>query len=207
MPLSDRILDILAGSPGLSDRELTNLLFSPSTHPSQINQECRLLAQAGQLVRRSQDGLIRNFVGAAATALPSDPIPVSLPETSASDFISEDQVKQAVKSWLESDGWFAEVKWGRDRGIDILATRTGQRWIVEAKGLGSLPAMRVNYFIAMLGETLQRMNDPKARYSIALPDVAQFRGLWERLPALAKSRTGISMLLVGPDGSVRHLTN
>lgn len=35
------------------------------------------------------------------------------------------------------------------------------------------------------------MNDSEARYSIALPDLEQFRRLWERLPKLAKERTTI----------------
>jgi hypothetical protein len=62
--------------------------------------------------------------------------------------------------------------------------------------------MRVNYFVAILGEMLQRMDDPNARYSIALPDLAQFRGLWERLPRLAKTRTRISALFVDAKGHV-----
>jgi hypothetical protein len=37
--------------------------------------------------------------------------------------------------------------------------------------------MRVNYLIGMLGETLQRMRLPEARYWIAMPDVVQFRSL------------------------------
>ena len=34
--------------------------------------------------------------------------------------------------------------------------------------------------------------------SIALPDLPQFRGLLQRLPALAKSRTGITTLHMTP---------
>jgi hypothetical protein len=64
--------------------------------------------------------------------------------------------------------------------------------------------MRVNYFLAILGETLQRMNDPETDYSIALPDLKQFRNLWERLPALAKQRTGISILFVDRNGNITH---
>ena len=70
------------------------------------------------------------------------------------------------------------------------------------KGGGSLDPMRVNYFLAVLGEALQRMDDPAARYSIALPDMKQFRGLWSRLPALAKTRTQITALFVAPSGDV-----
>ena len=64
--------------------------------------------------------------------------------------------------------------------------------------------MRVNYFLAILGETLQRMESAETRYSITLPDVPQFRGLWQRLPELAKRRTTITALFVGADGSVRE---
>jgi hypothetical protein len=96
------------------------------------------------------------------------------------------------------------VIWGNARGVDIAATRDGERWVIEVKGLGSLQPMRVNYFLAILGETLQRMDSAETRYSIALPDVAQFRGLWQRLPELAKRRTTITALFVGADGSVRE---
>jgi hypothetical protein len=62
--------------------------------------------------------------------------------------------------------------------------------------------MRVNYFLAILGELLQRMDDEATKYSIALPDLPQFRGLWDGLPTLAKTRTGITALFVSQDGSV-----
>jgi hypothetical protein len=62
--------------------------------------------------------------------------------------------------------------------------------------------MRVNYFIGILGEILQRMDDPNAKYSIALPDMKQFRGLWERLPHVAKERIQITALFIDPQGAV-----
>ena len=65
--------------------------------------------------------------------------------------------------------------------------------------------MRVNYFLSILGETLQRMDDPSAKYSIALPDMKQYRNLWARLPSLAKQRTKINMILVSKDGSIEIL--
>jgi hypothetical protein len=127
-------------------------------------------------------------------------------ESKQPEALSEDEVKRGVKAWLEASGWQVSVVWGRGHGIDILATKGNERWVIEAKGCGSLNPMRVNYFVSMLGELLQRMDDPKARYSIALPDMKQFRGLWERLPSLAKSRTGISALFVGASGNVQLAT-
>ncbi len=41
-----------------------------------------------------------------------------------------------------------------------------------------------------------------AKYSIALPNVGQFRGLWERLPHVAKQRIKITALFVDDGGSV-----
>lgn len=70
--------------------------------------------------------------------------------------MSEDGVKAAVAAWLKSDGWTVGVRWGNARGIDVEAKRGAERWVIEAKGCGSLQATRVAYFLAMLGETLQQ---------------------------------------------------
>jgi hypothetical protein len=78
---------------------------------------------------------------------------------------SEDQLKTALKGWLEAQEWEVEVAWAKIRGIDIHARWRTERWIIEAKGGGTLDATRVNYFLGVLGETLQRMDDPKAAYA------------------------------------------
>jgi hypothetical protein len=119
---------------------------------------------------------------------------------------SEDEVKKVLERWLSAQGWSVEIAWAKIRGLDIHARRNNERWIIEVKGGGSLNPMRVNYFLGILGETLQRMDDPNAMYSIALPDLKQFRNLWSRLPALAKERTQISALFVTRDGSVDKVT-
>ena len=47
--------------------------------------------------------------------------------------MTENAVKQAVADHLKVRGLDVEVRWGRDRGIDIHATGPGERWIIEAK--------------------------------------------------------------------------
>ncbi len=116
--------------------------------------------------------------------------------------LPEDGIKRVLVDWLSKEGWKTIVAWGNAHGIDIEATRGSERWIIEVKGPGSRQPMRVNYFISILGEILQRMDDPHARYSIALPNLQQYRGLWERLPTLAKTRTKISIIFVSIDGKV-----
>lgn len=200
--LNQRIVDLVNASPGLTDREITDRLIGESAGQQAVNQAARALATAKGLLRRPRsDGKVANYPSKELHAQPEG--------STASDCIaaalSEDELKRRVEAWLVGSGWQVKVKWGRTQGIDIDATKDESRWIIEAKGSGSLDSMRVNYFVGMLGELLQRMNDPSARYSIALPDMIQFRGLWRRLPDLAKSRTSISALFVDASGHVEEV--
>ncbi len=201
--LKERILDLLQNGDGLTDREITDRLFAPGALQQPVNQTCRQLESQGRLSRKSRpDGKIGNYL-TGVVEIPQQTEDVA----SSSDFLSEDAVKLHLKNWLESQGWRTTVVWRKERGIDIEASRNNQRWIIEAKGSGSRDQMRVNYFISILGETLQRMNDPAAKYSIALPDHRQFRNLWTRLPELAKSRTTITMLFVDLNGNVEEINH
>jgi hypothetical protein len=204
--LKEQIIEALIKRPGLTDRELTDRIKGRGAPQQPVNIACRELTASGVLRRTKErpDGLIGNFpTGAATTApRPASPANVTDASTQTTDSLSEDDVKRLLKDWLEARRWAVEIAWGHVRGVDLLASKGSQRWVVEAKGCGSRQPMRVNYFLAILGETLQRMDDEATRYSIALPDMAQFRGLWDRLPKLAKQRTGISALFVAHDGRV-----
>ena len=65
--------------------------------------------------------------------------------------------------------------------------------------------MRVNYFLSMLGEILQRMDNEKYQYYIALPKIKQYENLWQRLPLIAKRRTQIKLILVDSNGELEFL--
>lgn len=202
--LPQQIVDLLNKSPGMTDREITSALRSAASPQQPINIAARALAQKGILIRKvREDGLIGNYPSGHSIP-PPKAAPVAR-NVEGRNHLSEDQVKEFLRAWLEMDGWLTEVAWGRARGIDIDARRGSERWVIEVKGVGSRPEMRVNYFIGMLGETLQRMKDPSAKYSIAMPDLPQFRGLWSRLPALAKVRTTISALFVSAEGFVEEV--
>jgi len=115
--------------------------------------------------------------------------------------MNEDTIKRKLAKHLKSKGWKVEVAYGRKKGIDIMAMKGSNRWVIEVKGSGSLHPMRNNYFIAVLGEMLQRMNCPNTRYSIALPDIEKFRRLWAELPDLAKERVKIDCIFVSENKS------
>lgn len=134
-------------------------------------------------------------------------ITIHSPQTfdAANIALTEDNVKKLLEQWLTKNGWSTKIAMGHQHGSDIVASRSSGKWIIEVKGCGSLNPMRVNYFLAVLGEILQRMNDPDAKYSIAFPDMPQYRNLWGRLPALAKTRTMISALFVSASGTVDEI--
>ena len=111
---------------------------------------------------------------------------------------TEDQVKRAVATALLGEGWEVDVRWGHERGVDIVALRGGERLVIEAKGEGSLQPMRVNYFLGALGELLQRMDSPDDRYGLALPAHRQFMGLVLRLPVWVRQRLQLSFYFVRP---------
>lgn len=201
--LNSAILDLVRAQPGLTDRELTNRISGASAPQQPVNQGARLLERKGLLVRRTRphEGLIGNF--------PVEHPEVAEPASTGTrtknhdvDALSEDEIKKVLETWLQDQGWTTRIAWGTTQGIDIVAERESAAWIIEVKGPGSRQPMRVNYFLGILGETLQRMSEPHARYTIALPDLPQYRRLWNRLPKLAKSRTQITILFVAKDGRV-----
>lgn len=201
--LSNRIIELLRRQSGVSDREITDALVGTGAPQQPVNQACRHLETRGIILRRNRsDGRIGNYLADRDITLE---VPAARELTREhDDNLSEDALKQVLRHFLARDGWETTVAWGKSHGIDIEARRGAERWIIEVKGPGSRSAMRVNYFIGILGEILQRMDDPNARYSIALPDLPQFRRLWQRLPALAKSRAAITALFVDADGNVEQ---
>jgi hypothetical protein len=193
----DRVLDFIAAFPGRDDDEIASAL--KITPRQSVNQICRRLSQDGKLRReRGPRGKLVNYCTGDQPKI----VQQTDPPKSTSKGLEEDQVKAALKAHLERDGWSVEVAWGRARGIDVVALRGAERWIIECKGAGSLPPMQNNYFVGVIGELMQRMSDERAKHSVAFPDVPKFRRLWSELPLIVKDRLKLSALMVGEDGGV-----
>lgn len=198
--LKQRILELITKQPGLTDRQIADILEGPGSRQQPVNQACNSLQRSGELVRATKpDGRIGNFLPEGQTLPPQ----VSQRQSQKSESLSEDFVKRAVGAWLRSQGWEVKIAWGGEHGADILAQRSADRWIIEAKGHGGYPQKQGNYFLNGLSELMQRMDNPATRYSLAFPDIPRYRGLWERLPSLVKKRLGFSMLFVDDNGEVR----
>lgn len=201
MNWQEKIMEFVAKQPGATDRDLREH-FGVSNQA--INAPCRALVAKGLLIRKEnpdKGGLIGNYPAEIAHMSVQE---VSK-ESSRFEALQEEDIKRILHDKLVADGWHVKVAWGRNRGVDIDAVRGKERWMIEVKGPGSRNEMQNNYFVGILGEILQRMDDQYARYSIAFPQIDKFRRLWDELPELAKKRTQIDLLLVDKDGRIEIL--
>jgi len=202
--LKHRILELVERQPGLTDREITDILKGPGQPQQDVNQACRGLVKQAALIRQGRpDGKIGNYLAEGQAQLKNPGQDGGRIDDAGG--LSEDFVKEAVRTWLHAHGWETEIAWGREKGIDIVARRQSESWIIEAKGQGISPQAQGSYFLNGLSELLCRMDDPSSRYSLAFPDLRRYRGLWERLPRLVKDKLGLSMLFVNPTGGIREV--
>ena len=201
MSWNEKIMDYVNKHPGATDREMRT---SFKTTNQTINTTCRNLANKGLLVRINnpeKGGLIGNY----PTGKEPQVKPTISKRALEDDSLQEEDIKHILTEKLVSEGWNVKTAWGNTPGVDIEAKRGEERWLIEIKGPGSRNEMRNNYFIGILGEMLQRMDDPVARYSICFPDIEKYRRLWNELPSLAKKRTTIDILFVDKDGRIENL--
>lgn len=197
----ERILELLERKPGLTDAEIRKAL-GLSVH-QHANNEARNLEKLGRIRRVKEAGLIRNHLVGPEEEITSDEVGAKYANSEVpKDGMPEDNVKLLLGVWLERRGWEVSIAAGKEPGPDILARQGSESWTIEVKGSGSRPQMRVNYFLSALGQILQRIDSDKVRYSVAFPDMPQYRRLWARLPGEAKIRTGVTALFVGASGEI-----
>ena len=184
-PLDD---DVLAKRLGVSQRQSINQVARRLESQHRLK---RYVGRDGKIVNALADGPLSNE--------PEEPPAIQRGDGTR---ITEDEVKLAVRDHLAGQGYDVTVAWGRTRGIDIDARHPGgRRIIIEAKAeVGTSGPQQVNYFLGMLGELVQRMDDDQAEYGIALPRNRQYEGLVERLPRLAKDRLRLVVFWVTRDG-------
>jgi hypothetical protein len=187
----------------LDDLRRRGTRYAESTIRTHIG--CHMCANAGHHhpvahpdLERVDRGLYRRLQRAPTTAPSSTPPPAL--SSSSAERITEDEVKRAVAAHLEAQGYTVQVAWGGTRGIDIDARRGSERIVLEAKAEVALQPQQVNYFLNVLGELVQRMDDPEARYGLALPDNRQYRGLVGRLPAYARDRLRLLVFFARQEG-------
>jgi hypothetical protein len=197
--IEKNIVRILEKNPGFSDKELASMVTGHSDSSRYINHTCRALVEKGVLSRNvREDGVIGNWLNLERADFLNDANSVD---------VNDRILKKNLEFFLKSRGWDSKISWGNTHGIDVEAKKANERWIIQVKGYESLNLLPVNIFVSVIGEVLQRMDDPQSKYSVALPDLEPFRRLWNRFPALSKERTLLTALFISFDGKVIELVN
>ncbi|MBX9595627.1 MAG: hypothetical protein K2X46_14785 [Roseomonas sp.] len=128
--------------------------------------------------------------------------------------ITENAVVDAVCLFLEAEGRSIESRCGTSaRGVDISATRGGERLAIEAKGATSSKATTARYgkpfsaaqvldHVAKAIYAAMKARSQGFRSAVALPDDAPHQ---RRIAAVAGSLTelGITVYFVDASGAVR----
>jgi hypothetical protein len=95
--------------------------------------------------------ILAEDIGGASAIRAASPMPaVTRPRRIGAQPLTEDEVKQGVKEFLETAGFHVSVSWGRERGVDIEAVSSAEVLLLEAKGSAQNPPQQVNYFLGSL---------------------------------------------------------
>lgn len=126
----------------------------------------------------------------------------------------EDDVVAGVVAHLRTDGWEIEsTALATQHGDDIVATRNGERLVVEAKGEGSSMSHTKRYGSAFSKQqvsthiavavlrAMRVVSEGISTAAIALPAIDSQRHAIDRV-APALSKVGIRVYWVSADGSV-----
>src|ERR1700736_6497781 len=124
--LEERIIGVLKGAGPLDDDEIAARL---GIRRQSVNAVCR---------RMEQKGLVSRPIGRAGkiiNGIAGDPALIQTysgqdgPKV-AGELLTEDEVKRALRDYLEARGYSVKVMWGATRGIDIEAHGAERRLIV-----------------------------------------------------------------------------
>ena len=118
--LKEEIVELVSKRSGLADREITDRLRGRHAAQQPVNQACRQL-EAGGILKRSRrhDGLIGNYPTGREPAnrkLSPSAATKHGRDATATEQLSEDEVKKILVVWLEQQGWSVKVEEWRSGG-------------------------------------------------------------------------------------------
>jgi hypothetical protein len=213
----DVIRALRAHPAGMTDAELAKLL--DKNHPH-VNQVCHRLANQGLIVRDDSHGDIVNLLSGDAPS-PQPPAQRVTRGSSEQEWAWEGNVQSCLVTHLAANGWailrVADTA-QRERGADIIATRDGQRLLVEVKGWPSTiyakgaqagqpkptqPTLQAaHWFAEALTSLIRRGAEPGFRLAMGLPDMPRYRTLLGEAD-WALDRLDITVYLVTAMGAVQ----
>lgn len=200
MSFADKIISLLNQKPGLTDREITDVLKGSEAHPSQINSEARLLMQKGFLTRaKRHDGKLGNFLTGTDLPIVYPSSELSSSANAQADWFWEGNVQEKLASHLQRNGWAlvsVSNTASKEQGIDIHAEKMGKTLLIEVKGYPSKsyndprrshekkktsPTLQAGHWYshAILKSMRLLTEYPEAQIVIGIPDFRRYRDLFK----------------------------
>jgi hypothetical protein len=217
MTVADDVLRALrTRSAGMTDGELAAVLRLRHQH---IKQTSRMLAGQGIITRDNSSAGIVSKISGDAPLLPTHEVRPAA-RSAEQEWGWEGNVQSRVATHLAANGWsiirVADTA-QRERGVDIIAGRDGQRLLVEVKGWLSSNYARgeragqprptqptlqaTHWFAEALTSLIHRGAEPGSWLAMGLPDMPHYRTLLDEV-GWALNRLDIMVYLVTADGAV-----
>jgi hypothetical protein len=114
-----------------------------------------------------------------------------------SDFPREAFVQQAIEKHFESIGY--RLCEATQADLICAHPQTKERWIVEAKGETTAIGLDFN---TGLGQLLGRMDDPSAKYAMALPKTKKFIAQCDKISTRVRDALNLHWILVDSRGAI-----
>jgi hypothetical protein len=218
MTVSDDVLRALRARPaGMTDAELAAMFGKRHQH---INQTCRTLASQGLITRDNSHGGVVNRVIGDTPQPPATVVRSAAQSYDEQEWAWEGNVQSCVVTYLAANGWsilrVADTA-QRERGVDIIAERDGQRLLIEVKGWPSSTYARgeragqpkptqptlqaTHWFAEAMTSLIRRGADLGSRLAMGLPDMPRYRVLLGET-RWALNRLDITVYLVTAEGAV-----
>ncbi len=224
--INERILGLLVEAPTpLDDDEIAARL---GVARQQVNQRCRHLERSGLIVR--EHGAAKKIVNRRSRPVARDVPAVSVPPAPhevtghpdvPSDWFWEGHIQGRLRDHLVARGWQLLREsdcLSRERGIDLLLERGGEKLAVEVKGFPSTtyrrgpmkgqpkptqPTLQAKHWFAeaLLAAILVQSKHPTYAVAIAFPNIRRYRCLIDSTRN-ALTRVGLGVFLVEDGGAV-----
>jgi len=114
------------------------------------------------------------------------------------DFPHEGFVQKAIEAHFSTIGF--DLESGSHADLVARNKNTGERWLVEAKGVTTSIGLD---FRTGLGQLIQRMADPKTTYALAVPREDRFISQCRAVPLWIRQALRLHWLLVNSEGGVQ----
>lgn len=189
MTIMARILALLKTCPeGIDDDELAKVLQLSARQ--QANSRCRALEKKGVIRRRRVNGKIRNFA-VDGIALPHVGTPEESGLENSRPWFWEGNVQEVIVNYLTTQRYAIQSTADtatRQRGVDIVAEREGQRLWVSVKGypVGTArtsPSLQASHWFkqVVFDVLAYRGSDKDVAIGVGLPDYRRYRDMSQKI--------------------------